>query len=741
MNTATAIVETHRLKMSSVCQSFQRYFSLDNITIHFQSFFLAKLVLLGIFMLGCTSLLVAQFVSPNQAGRKGGDTGAGIGNQVVTSTYYGNAGNTVAQGVIMSVNKDGSNASSFHDFDGYPGDGSYPWYTTPHQGSNGKLYGVTYIGGTSNWGTIYDYDFQNCAENVIYNSGPGPTGGAGSGNFANLNELSDGMLYCILTYGGSQAGGKLFRMNKDGSGFQTVHDFHELNTVNYSPAANNTTLTGGQNVIGPFAGKDGMWPLGFVVEGPDGKIYGTTQDGGSYSWGTVYRCDKDGSNYQVIYSGDPTVRSSYYKKADGTTVSLFTENHHWIHGNVAFDASGKVYFNGFYGGYADLGGCSRMNTDGTGYEYVVLPLAAADGYTPYRGPLIIDNQVYGTFRFGGGGVAPAGVVWKADLNGQNFTKLKSFNAPSGAYTDGYDPWAGLSYDGTNLFGTCVFGGGVGSAGTIFKLNTDGTNFQTIYRFSGTAATPSSACAPGKTGLFSYYPGVERLTFANVQLNCSLTCISNPAPCTAGSTAPSVLATTVKNTCPLKTADLTSTVGSGTVTWHTGTPATDANRVSDPTKVTNGTYYAALYDATNSCYSTSTSAAVTVTIDYVCSQKVVISSPPGSTGTGAFTTPINTPKTGNTSTDLTPTGGTPAYQYTSVDCGSGSASTTSTQGGTITVNPTTGAYTYTPATGFTGNDTFCIQVCDSATPTPNCTTANYFITVTPAACNANGKTPN
>ena len=111
MNTATAIVETHRLKMLSVCQSFQRYFSLDNINIHFQSFFLVKVGLLGIFTLGFTSLLVAQFVSPNQAGRKGGDTGVGIGNQVVTSTYYGNAGNTVAQGVIMSVNKDGDRKS------------------------------------------------------------------------------------------------------------------------------------------------------------------------------------------------------------------------------------------------------------------------------------------------------------------------------------------------------------------------------------------------------------------------------------------------------------------------------------------------------------------------------------------------------------------------------------------------------------------------------------------------------
>ncbi|WP_157585435.1 hypothetical protein, partial [Runella zeae] len=52
-----------------------------------------------------------------------------------------------------------------------------------------------------------------------------------------------------------------------------------------------------------------------------------------------------------------------------------------------------------------------------------------------------------------------------------------------------------------------------------------------------------------------------------------------------------------------TSHVTSTPPSGTViTWHSGSPATDANKVADPTAVGPGTYFAAYYDATNLCYS-------------------------------------------------------------------------------------------------------------------------------------------
>jgi len=79
------------------------------------------------------------------------------------------------------------------------------------------------------------------------------------------------------------------------------------------------------------------------------------------------------------------------------------------------------------------------------------------------------------------------------------------------------------------------------------------------------------------------------------------------PCNAGSTAPTIGSNKIANSCPTSTGNLTtlvtSTAPSGTsITFHTGFPATTANKISNPTTASTGTYYAAYWDATNNCYS-------------------------------------------------------------------------------------------------------------------------------------------
>ena len=56
--------------------------------------------------------------------------------------------------------------------------------------------------------------------------------------------------------------------------------------------------------------------------------------------------------------------------------------------------------------------------------------------------------------------------------------------------------------------------------------------------------------------------------------------------------------------------------------------------------------------------------------------------------------------------------------------------TAPQHGTISVDPATGAVTYTPAAGYAGPDSYDVRVCDTSTPTPQCFTATVEITVTP-----------
>ena len=55
-------------------------------------------------------------------------------------------------------------------------------------------------------------------------------------------------------------------------------------------------------------------------------------------------------------------------------------------------------------------------------------------------------------------------------------------------------------------------------------------------------------------------------------------------------------------------------------------------------------------------------------------------------------------------------------------------------GSVTLN-SNGLYTYTPTTGYTGEDTFSYQVCDNGTPSL-CSTASVTIDVIPAPTSGN-----
>ena len=90
-------------------------------------------------------------------------------------------------------------------------------------------------------------------------------------------------------------------------------------------------------------------------------------------------------------------------------------------------------------------------------------------------------------------------------------------------------------------------------------------------------------------------------------------------CPTGIDAPVLSATTITNSCPTQTMDLTSITASNlpantTLTWHTGVPATDANKVSAPATAVAGVYYASFYSSDQSCYTLDGEAVTAVTAD-------------------------------------------------------------------------------------------------------------------------------
>jgi len=78
-------------------------------------------------------------------------------------------------------------------------------------------------------------------------------------------------------------------------------------------------------------------------------------------------------------------------------------------------------------------------------------------------------------------------------------------------------------------------------------------------------------------------------------------------CPSTPVIPTLSTTTISTVCPGNTANLTSitasnTPANATLTWHTSTPASNANKISNPTAVMAGTYSAAFFYSNAGCYS-------------------------------------------------------------------------------------------------------------------------------------------
>src|SRR5437867_1322049 len=51
-----------------------------------------------------------------------------------------------------------------------------------------------------------------------------------------------------------------------------------------------------------YSDKSGSHPRGTLIQGSDGVLYGTTEAGGAYGLGVVFRLNTDGTGYAVLRS-------------------------------------------------------------------------------------------------------------------------------------------------------------------------------------------------------------------------------------------------------------------------------------------------------------------------------------------------------------------------------------------------------------------------------------------------------
>jgi uncharacterized repeat protein (TIGR03803 family) len=151
-----------------------------------------------------------------------------------------------------------------HSFTGTGGDGANP-YDGLVQDAKGNLYGTTVSGGGSSTcsggcGVVFGVSTTG-KEKVLHSF----SGGDGAGQYAGLVLDPEGNLYGTTQYGGTSGAGTVFMLDKT-----------RKETVLYSFSG----------------GTDGRLPLlGYLVRDVKGNLYGTTQFGGTYGEGTVFKLD------------------------------------------------------------------------------------------------------------------------------------------------------------------------------------------------------------------------------------------------------------------------------------------------------------------------------------------------------------------------------------------------------------------------------------------------------------------
>src|SRR5581483_9959854 len=190
------------------------------------------------------------FVSHSQTDRILAATGRVIG----MTSGGGNKGHGVVYGYNVGSGKDTTRFS----FNNGTDDGMFPTGSLM-QATDGMLYGLTYQGGTNNYGTLFVFNPVTHKDSVLVDfngaNGQYPL-------YSSLMQAGNGLLYGVTGTGGAFSQGVFFSYN---------------------------IVTHSYNVIFSFNGTNGADPNGKLLQASDGMIYGMTAEGGLSIGGVLYR--------------------------------------------------------------------------------------------------------------------------------------------------------------------------------------------------------------------------------------------------------------------------------------------------------------------------------------------------------------------------------------------------------------------------------------------------------------------
>lgn len=314
----------------------------------------------------------------------------------------------------------------------------------------GNLWGTCGDGGASNRGTIFKFNLAaGTIDGVISFTG---REGAVPGQYPQgLVQGVAGTLWGVTDAGGASNMGTIFKVNTVTPGHTLVKELDSNGT-----------------------GFRGRFPHAALMAGADGRLWGSTREGGVKNQGTLFSFDTGTgaftTQHEFLYDGLLPANLNFGAKPISA---------------LASDGAGFLWAGSQNGGASDRGTIFKIE-ETTGNLTVMKVLTGFPVPWNPAGPLIkIGDDFYGLSPQGNSG-ANLGTLFKVEIATGTTTILVDFTGTTGAFK-GSEPYGALVDDGTGVLWGTTSRGGAGNHGTVFKYNPATEEFATVIEFTSNAA--------------------------------------------------------------------------------------------------------------------------------------------------------------------------------------------------------------------------------------------------------------
>jgi uncharacterized repeat protein (TIGR03803 family) len=340
--------------------------------------------------------------------------------------------------------------------------------------TNGKFYGMTFNGGATGYGVVFEY---NSTSNVYTKKIDFKLQEKGATPAGNLTLTRDGKLYGLTFKGGASNVGVLFEYNPATGVYTKKYDFD---------GANPATPTGSLVVAGngklygtashslfefdpststfankyAFNGPTGENPTGSLVYGNNGKLYGTTQTGGTQDAGLLFEYDPA--------TGITTTRFTFDGGNGGSNPF----------GSLVLGSNGKFYGVTKYGGGMLNAGVLFEYDPGNGMYTIKVVFDGSNGSLPNGGLVTgINGKLYGLTQYGG--ATGAGVIFEYDISTGSLIKKFDFSS-----SDGVNPIGSLALSNNGKLYGMTEKGGTANLGVLFEYDPASNTYTKKSNFTG-----------------------------------------------------------------------------------------------------------------------------------------------------------------------------------------------------------------------------------------------------------------